>query len=453
MLACFACSSTSETGDAAAPDAMPDVTLPHDGAPPDVVDATVEVDAEAGCNFSEDPTFGTSGLAQFAYPPYPEYRALAIQPDGKIVVAGRESSSSIAVARFTTDGQADVTFGTNGVATVPATTYLADAIAVQPDGKIVIVAYAAYSTSGWFVMRLDTTGALDTTFGNSGYAPAPSGRIAPTGLAIAGDGSVFVGGYIVWGQTQDGYFDYDFFVAKLDATGQLVTSFGNAGMTTISFSPYVDEASTLVLQPDGKLLVAGHTQATPDAGTNDFDLAFARLDPVTGALDTTFGTGGRVVTNLDSGDDLPEGLAIDGAGNIVVAVSESYTGNDDFVLVRYTPSGALDTTFGTNGVTRTDIDGAGDYPVGVAILGDRLVVAGSATVPYDAGDVVHMALATYTLQGINVTAGLLPMPLVDTRDEIQGQRVAPDGTLVVAGYGQRLLDSTDYLDLARIECR
>jgi uncharacterized delta-60 repeat protein len=132
-------------------------------------------------------------------------------------------------------------------------------------------------------------------------------------------------------------------------------------------------AHGVAVQPDGKIVAAGNA-----VGTTTFDFAVARYNP-DGSVDTSFGNGGRVTTDLSADQDFGENLALQPDGKIVVVGQMTSATVYDLAIVRYTTDGSLDTSFGTGGSLTTDFNGSGDLGKDVAIQADgKIVVAGYA---------------------------------------------------------------------------
>jgi uncharacterized delta-60 repeat protein len=271
--------------------------------------------------------------------------SLAVQSDGKLLVAGElrnpvNAWSQAFVSRFLADGQIDSSFGYIGMSTVYEGAFsAAHAIAVQNDGKIVIAGYATgrgYTGSGvtddFLIVRLLPSGAGDPFFGTNGVyrLDFAGGADRANGLALTPDGKIVVAGSAwyngrqMWG------------IARLTSSGTLDASFTNSagpGKALLDFDPN-SAANAVVLQPDGKILLGGKT------GGEDF--VVARL-LATGALDTTFGpTGaGYNITNM-GGADAVVGLALASNGWIYAA-GFSWRGGtaEDFALAQYQPNGTL----------------------------------------------------------------------------------------------------------------
>jgi uncharacterized delta-60 repeat protein len=201
--------------------------------------------------------------------------AAALQPDGKIVVAGTTNPPPpapprMAVARYNVDGSLDATFGGTGKTTFGSGEFVAaNAVQVQPDGKLVV---AGYGNDGidFVVTRLNTDGAPDATFGAGGTSTIDFGLIeAAFAALLQPDGRIVVAGY-----AQPSLIDADFAAARLLPGGALDATFGAGGKTTVP-SGAIEFAHAAALQPDGKIVLAGYTQVV---GQN---VALVRLEGVT----------------------------------------------------------------------------------------------------------------------------------------------------------------------------
>jgi uncharacterized delta-60 repeat protein len=274
-----------------------------------------------------------SGYYELAY-------ALAVQPDGKLLAAGELSSpgntsSNAFVTRFLADGRVDTGFGAQGTIH-PAYIFSqptfrgARAIAVQPDGKIVMAGYSDIGSgfnADFLVARWHSNGAPDNNFGLGGFRPVGfpgNGDDYGTALALAPDGKIVVAGNVwngsrqVWG------------VARLTSAGALDNTFDGDGLFTFGLDRS-NSANAVAVQPDGKILVAGHSGG---------DFAVARL-AANGALDPSFGQGGFAINDL-SGTNVINALVLASNGWIYAAGSRLQNGgNEDMALAQYTPQGAL----------------------------------------------------------------------------------------------------------------
>jgi len=230
--------------------------------------------------------------------------AVAIQPDGRIVAAGGENQSYL--ARYNSDGSLDLTFGVGGKVTGAPPSGWFTAVAIQADGRI--VAAGRGDTSDDFVVsRYNTDGSPDVTFGTGGTVVTDFGGVDHLwGLAIQADGKIVAVGtggnfhFALARYTSDGHLDPSF-----DGDGMVITPFSEEGF---------DQAGTVVIQTNGKIVVAGSARLGP---FTEFDYSFAVARYNTdGGLDPTFGTGGRVTTDFEGfrSDDAGHGVALDADG-------------------------------------------------------------------------------------------------------------------------------------------
>jgi uncharacterized delta-60 repeat protein len=323
-----------------------------------------------------DTTFGASGVVTTSIGPGDEWaRDVAIQSDGKIVAAGHAYNGSdydFAVVRYTSSGDLDTSFGSGGVVTTPIGSGddWGRGVAIQPDGKIVAAGYAhSGSDHDFAVVRYTGSGTLDASFGNTGVVTTrvSAGDDRLHDVAIQPDGSIVVAGLACSGS------DHDFAVARYTTSGALDTSFGSTGVVTTFISPSNDAANAVAIQSDGKIVAAGHAYSG-----SEIHVTLARYN-TSGTLDTSFGSTGVVTTPIGVPSDYANDVVIQPDGRIVAAGYAYGVGNQSAAVVRYTPSGALDTGFGSGGVVTTPI-GTGEVRVyGVAIQSDgKIVTMGSA---------------------------------------------------------------------------
>ncbi len=341
-----------------------------------------------------DPTFtGFHGrFAKSVGPGSDVLRGVAFMPDGTIVAAGSSANGSnddIALVRVLPGGSLDPTFGSGGIVTTPIGSGddRAEALVVQKDKKIVVAGTSFNGSDEDFALvRYDPNGSLDPTFGTGGKVVTPigSGDDRADALVVQSDGKLVAAGHSEGFGSND-----DFALVRYNVNGSLDTSFATGGKVTTPIGSGSDQAYSLGLQKDGGIVAAGLSSN----GSND-DFAVARYLP-SGSPDPNFGTGGNVTTSIGSGDDQVRGLAIQKDAKIVVAGSSSNGSNNDFALARYNPNGSLDTSFGGGGEVTTPIGTSHDDAYAIVLQSDgKLVVAGdSAGSPYD------FALARYTKNG------------------------------------------------------
>ncbi len=310
--------------------------------------------------------------------------ALALQSDGKILLAGsayiKSNTYGFAVARLNADGSLDSSFGNGGrVFFGFSSSALLRDLVLQSDGRIVLV---GSQSSDFAVARINANGTLDNTFGTGGKVVVQTvkstdsvgGANAVTLQSINNEERIVVGG----GRPSTSKLSRDFALMRFTPSGALDSSFGSGGKVFTDFYGYMDRVDGLVIV--GNSIVAGGMarRSTATEGA-DFGLVKYRVD---GQLDSTFGIGGKVITDILGTQNYIEGMAIQPDGKIVAVGAASpdiFTG--DFALVRYNPDGSLDTSFGSggNGVVLTDFSSRDTGTGGVALQADgRIVIAGSA---------------------------------------------------------------------------
>ena len=329
-----------------------------------------------------------------------EARSVAVQADGKLVAVGYVDSGGenydFAVVRYNIDGSLDTTFGGDGIVVTPISTGKdeARAVAIQADGKIVVAGAAANGTSGtdFVVARYNATdGSLDGTFNTVGYVATDFGgnnHDEAFAMAIQSDGKI-----VVVGQT-GAITAPDFALARYTVSGILDTTFDTDGRQVTPFGE-ADAAYAVAIQTDGRIVVAGVSDGVAGLGINN-DFVLARYD-VNGALDTTFDADGKVTTAVGASDEGAYAIGIQAGGKIVVA-GVVYNGtNNDFGLARYNINGSLDSTFGTGGIVITDMAGGNDAALALQIQSDNKIVVGGAAFVTGQGN--EFATVRYTIDG------------------------------------------------------
>ncbi|MGV3658849.1 MAG: cadherin-like beta sandwich domain-containing protein [Prosthecobacter sp.] len=306
-------------------------------------------------------------------------QAVVIQGDGKILVLADARAEGqvlpvVAVARYTSSGVLDSSFGNGGIVLTPTvatsseTAYASDLV-LQSDGRIVVAGMITVGgVRSYMLLRYTTSGALDTSFGTGGKSIVPAGFINPASVAMQGDGKIVVAG---------GGLDVTqvFELARFTSNGALDTGFGTNGVVKTSFGSGYASALSVALQSDGKIVAAGKTSMSGGQA-----VALARYT-AQGALDADFGAGGKLTTRI-SAEDEAQGVAVQSDGKIVVGGwtdnGSSVYYNNSFAVWRYTSTGALDTSFGSGGVAITSFGGGRDRATSLALGGDgTIVVAGT----------------------------------------------------------------------------
>ena len=300
-----------------------------------------------------DPTFGTGGRVVTSFGSFDTGVAGALQSDGKIVVTGVDFNgvTDVRVTRYDSAGALDPSFGTGGTVTTDlGADEMGAAIAVQDDMKIVVGVRTGFFGGGpgqFALVRYLPNGTLDPTFGTGGIVVTPIGDSATTyAVALQSDGKIIAAG----GASTSDFAD-NFALARYDVDGSLDSSFGSGGivMTDVGYS---DTAHAVTIQSDGRIVAVG-------AASQGFALARYEAD---GDLDTTFGSGGVVITAGQS-DAYGEAIIRDADGRYVVAGHAFDTGLNHRVInvARYTDGGTLDASFGTAGIAQPVL---GTFPQG-----------------------------------------------------------------------------------------
>ncbi|MCP4104979.1 MAG: sulfatase-like hydrolase/transferase [Desulfobacteraceae bacterium] len=374
-----------------------------------------------------DTSFGDGGkITMDLGSKYDSGAYIGIQPDGKIIIAG-ESHEDYLVMRYDSNGNLDPSFGYSGW----VTTDISNAhdslrgIAIQPDGKIVVGGYAG--DSDFAVVRYDSSGNLDASFGDGGKVVTDIGS---TDLAydtvLHSDGRI-----VLVGKSDVNGADTDFAVVCYDSNGNLDPAFGNGGIVTTDIGTgSIDSARGAAFQPDGKIVVVGETAAT---GDSDTDFIIVRYNS-NGELDTTFGNGGKIIADIGTGTgDQAAKPHILADGKIIVRG----TSDQDFAIVRYDSSGNLDTAFGDRGIVITDIgDGTDDLNFTGEILPNGKIIAGGTSGMFTTD--VKYTVVRYTENGELDTAfgdsGKVVTPMGTTADVFgHGLAIQPDGKIVFTG--------------------
>jgi uncharacterized delta-60 repeat protein len=329
--------------------------------------------------------------------------AVAIQADGKIVAAGfalTQDNEDFALARYNPDGSLDPTFDADGkvITDFALARDEARALAIQPDGKVVAAGFAFIRSFDFALARYNPDGSLDPSFAFGGgittdFGPPPceepcepqESTDSAHAVAIQGDGKIIAAGSTIPRGTGSSVFA----LARYNTDGTLDSTFDGDGKVITDFAADWDEAFGLALQGDGKIVAAGRSYVS---GITDFALARYNTD---GSLDSTFDGDGKVTTDFAGGFDEALGVAIQGDGKIVAAGFATVSGTLDFALARYNTDGSLDTVFSGDGTVTTDFAGSEDRATAVAIQVDgKIVAAGFAVVSDTRKD---FALARYTV--------------------------------------------------------
>lgn len=351
--------------------------------------------------------------------------AMAVQSDGKILLAGVNDDGidkDFAVARFLPDGNLDSTFGSNGKVTTDfGNTDYANAIVVQPNGKIIVAGYTLKSYD-FAMVRYNIDGSLDTTFGNLGKVTTDFGDVDyGNAAALQPDGKIIVAGDSV----TSNYFDFS--LARYNPDGSLDDSFGSGGKVTTDINNHsYDSATSVAIQADGKIVISGITDDTT------VHFALVRYNP-DGSLDSSFGSSGMVVTDFST-NGYAYAMTIFN-GKIIVAGNTFFNSRNHIAITRYEPNGNLDTTFGNHGLVITDF-GLDFWVHAVTVQpGGEIIIAGASMVTEICKD---FALERYKPDGsLDTSFGTDAKVTTDfygMDDCAYSLALQPDGKIVAGGY-------------------
>lgn len=380
---------------------------------------------------SLDPSFGTGGKVTHNPGGATIPAGLAMQPDQKIVVVGRTittASPDFLTVRYNADGSLDGSFGTNGILTTDlGDADDANAVVVQRDGKIVVGGVVGrYAITGKVgLVRYNSDGTLDSTFGNGGkvvlatnFGPGTNDKV--TGLVLQPDGKIVAS--VGYNSANSSAGAVDFKALRLNANGSMDASFGSNGFVTVDTGSG-DEARSLALQDDGKVVLYG---------ADDSGLVAARLQS-DGSVDTSFGVAGVAhVAGFFAG---AAGVAIQSDGKILL---EGTSFNGQFALSRLNANGTADGSFGTSGTTQSSIPGYQDAFGSALVLqpDGKPVVAGFASNGNNGSDGNAFLILRYLSNGtldpsFNGSGWVATTFGTDNRALALGQQA--DGKLVAVG--------------------
>ena len=396
-----------------------------------------------------DTSFGVGGKADTTERGGPgtafggDRSSMALQADGKIVMVGGTFTDFI-LARFNADGSLDTGFGVGGKVTTDMGSGFrseeAQAVAIQPDGRIVVVGYAAIDTAPpaprppatFALARYNTDGSLDTSFGSGGKV---SGNV--NGLAYAvrvqADGKIVVAGDVPFPSTNGIDFS-DFTVARFNANGSLDLAFGTSGTGQVAteIGGAGNSGRNLVLQANGAIVVSG---APPCSQPGCYHTDVVRYN-ANGTLDASFGSGGKLTL---AGVAVGEGLALQRDGRLVLAGSVTdftVPATARFLLMRLNADGSPDTSFGNAGRVDTAFSESA-FARAVALQADgKIVAVGSRAFSVSSDFVVARYNADGSVDRGFGSDGNLSIDFFGFTDIGENVLVQPDGKIVVGGQAE-----------------
>ncbi len=394
-----------------------------------------------------DPTFGTDGKVLTDFDHSTDIaNAVVVQADGKLVVVGTTyqdndfSDEDFAVARYNPDGTLDKTFGVGGKVQTdfPGLAAVASSVVVQPDGKIVVAggAFPLFTFAGDFkVARYNSNGSLDTSFGDGGIVTTtfPEGSYA-FDVALQADGKIIAAGTVFVDFNPGDSSNTDFALARYNLDGTPDATFGNGGQVSTDFLGLEDDAFSVLIQPDGKIVAVGSAN---DPATF-YDFAAVRYLS-NGTLDTTFGMAGKVHTDFgDQNFDRARSAALQPDGRIVAAgfaISQN-GGVQNFAVARYDSNGVLDTSFGTDGMTQIDFGSCCQSANKVLLQSNNeIVVVGYPNSESSDSDFLLARLTSDgSLDPSFGAGGKVRTSFGDLNGGANGAVLQPDGKIVAVGF-------------------
>jgi len=414
--------------------ALLSAAIPPASATPGTLDVSFGVGGALRSNFG--------GTYDWAY-------ATAIQPDGRILAAGvsdAHGTYDFALARYTSTHDLDPAFGRGGVVLTDfGHSYdWAYALALQPDGKILVAGVSDASGSKDFALaRFSPNGVLDLNFGHGGLVTEHMRSLTADivhGIAVQPDGRIVVGG-VTFEDVLTLRPHGDFMVARYLPDGQADLSFGIGGVTTTDFSDgSYDEPYAVVLQPDGRIVLAGYTNSGGGPGVlfGADQLALARYMP-NGLLDPSFGQDGKAIFDGGSLDERILALALAPDGALVAAGYTNGEKRGDLLLARLHADGGLDTRFGNTGkgFSVNDLGTNSERLSSLALQPDGKIVAGGQTAEANNAD---FAVFRYDSRGFFDDsfgrAGVATFDFQGREDRVHAVALQPDGKIVAVGQSE-----------------
>jgi len=278
-------------------------------------------------NGTLDPWFGTSGKVTVDFSQYDTADSIALQNDGKLLIGGHSyfrSNDDFIAARFSADGRLDNSFANSGITNTDiGSRDFGYSIISLPDQSTLL---AGASGSGIGIVKYTPSGLVDTNFGQGGKVVLNDFTQSQVVRVItSSDGKIFIGADTNSGGSRD------FSIIKLNGNGTIDTSFATQGRASFDFDGRNDYLSELLITSDGKILLIG---------TSSGDFSALRLNS-NGSLDTSYGSNGKVITDIGGINDTANSAALQNDGKLVVAG----TSDGNFAVIRYSSSGALDQSF------------------------------------------------------------------------------------------------------------
>jgi uncharacterized delta-60 repeat protein len=397
--------------------------------------AAITCTALSAQNGTLDPSFGTNGKVTLDFNAKNDFGfPMEVLPDNKILMAGYATINSnvdFGLARFNPDGSPDNTFGVNGKVSLAVGGFddMPTDLFVLPDGKFLVAGTITNATEADFgLARFNADGTLDQAFGTNGitvHSLTPQ-YDAVTSIGVQSDGKI-----VLAGKTGQYFPDEDLALARFNVNGSVDPTFGNNGQVIMSIGVQSSKANAIRILADDKILLTGFTHLEPIV----YIVLLVKLN-ADGTPDAGFGTSGivtsRVGTYASEGND----LALQQDGRILVGGIQDIDNQYNFILARYNADGSPDTGFGNGGSVITDL-GAWDRAHALLLQPDQRILLGGYSGNYPNLD---FAVVRYQSNGnpdpTFGTAGVVKTDFSSLSDIIFDMGFQSDGKLVAAGYAE-----------------
>lgn len=380
-----------------------------------------------------DATFGQNGFIVKDFGSgEDEIFAIAPQTDGKILVVGQYDNGAVenlAVARYLPTGELDEAFSDDGIFThsMGSGNTRARGLALQSDGKIVVAGSAEDGGHTVALVRITPEGNLDNSFADNGQllVPIADGEVNMYAVEVAADGAILAAGTI----TRDGDAGTSGIVVKLTADGQPDAGFGTDGVSLLQYD-YDVEIRAIALQADGKIVASGSFASSGTAGAG-----LLRLNGA-GTVDESFGTTGQALLSLAGSDSIIHDVTSDSAGRLFVTGDVNNGNYRETFVASYKEDGTLDSAFASSGIYQSSLAAENrGQAITRAADGTLLIVGYTAT---DQGNDVYLLtiapkIAAAGEGGSEMSATYITADLADTNDVGNALAVMPDGSVYVAG--------------------
>lgn len=363
-----------------------------------------------------DPTFGIGGLVLTDFGGSEQASAMAIESDGHILVAGCGPSAEgfgYLLARYNRDGTLDSQFGDGGkvITCVDGMSGQAANVAIDRSNDKIVIAGVSNSPQGRVttLIRYNNDGTLDAGFGTAGVLTTGFTHHCAWALALEpnpnGDDRIVIGTVDL--SSHPWYSDHDFTISRYYSNGSVDTSFGTSGTVITDFDGRSDEVYALGVDSQGRIVAAGSSTLYPSETGDYYDFALARYT-TDGTLDQSFGTGGKVRTDLGSPYDEAYAMTI-GSGDTILAAGYAWLNDQsDYALAKYNVDGSLDTSFGVDGKVVSDFGDDDEVAASLAIDAAGNVIVADGYGPTLFGYPVSQGFDRHPLRVLRYTgAGVL----------------------------------------------